>query len=1192
MYKLASSIKRKLSPSSRVLTSILVFTVLFVNFSPALTVLAQEEETTNNETAVVPVEEETEPTEATEPEQPAEEPTTAPVEEPNAPVEETVNEPVDEQAQPAEDAQQSAEEGEILSTTIAGNKVTYGNVKTGVDYKYFKNEAVSLKFISLPEGDYYLSIEEVATEYGTGYEFLSNLTDGTFKYDLRLPNTKNTTDVEVQYSEDGENYTVLAGQSTIEKTVVSLSNLSHFTVFVITKPAAVIVSGDSIVDSLITKDNRPELTGNINSGDAPANMNITVDGNTYNVTTDGTGTWTLPNDTVLPSIPDGVYDVVTSYINNDGDTILDSTANELMVDTVAPTGSIITPASGTIVSGSFTLTGTASDTLSGFGDLSGIPDNGKIRVRFHQGVLIRQCLVSASDYDGSLNFTLAVNSIGGICNVPDGTYTIRVYSYDRALNIAYGAIGATNVTIDNPGPDVGTVNVTQVYGNYVRSYQDATNPGFDIYMDASDTDGIASCEYALDFNNSVGTWLPATYDGTKCIVTGLGATDGAELLINMRVTDSLGYSNIGGVVSKIADSALPVITSFTVSPDSNGFTSNSVVLTAIATDTSSPMVNCSFAYEINGDGIWHGVSMADTVVPNADPKIITCTKSYSGLNDGDVIRFRVRATDSVSLTTARTYLTRKIDGEIPVISDLPDKTFNEGDTFDVAEFNGVLTVSDNIGLSEIFISIDSPIGSTGGFVNLDISSFGTGGTVSGIPSGILLIPIDTSVLWEGTYTFEYYVTDLAGNRSDCDPDTAGEQNCVTTVVINNVTPIVTFATDQTINEGGTASFTGSFEDPSYIGDSLFYSGPNDPDDANWWPMIDYGDGEWAYLVGGMEVPGTLPSIPDHVYSNSGIYTAILWVCEDSEEFHPDFEDPGNPIPFNPLSEGTCGYSEVTITVNNLAPTVVITANPGTSVNEGTVVTLTANGSGGNAPLTYSWGGDCSGTATTYALPSTPGTYTCLVTVTDVDGDTSTDSITVTVKDVVPAQDTTNDNPSPTTTPQVLGIGDVVTPDEEDKTDEETEEEDEDGEVLGLDCEEESRVSGYVYYDENGNGKKDKDEEGLKDVTVKLYAEIDGDRKLISSTSTDENGYWQTEVCPADYEVEIDEDDLPSRAKVKGDDTLEISVDKDEETNDVNFTIEQNDLFGWWSWWYCLVCLALLALLAGGVLLFRRRREEK
>jgi len=584
----------------------------------------------------------------------------------------------------------------------------------------------------------------------------------------------------------------------------------------------------------------------------------------------------------------------------------------------------------------------------------------------------------------------------------------------------------------------------------------------------------------------------------------------------------------------------------------------------------------------------------------------TRTLTESGLADGRYC-YRVWIYDDVqnkawSDSEGQQWVYFVVDHEAPTVDTIEDQVFDEGDLVDLAPLSG-LGVGDNDGLSEACIaySFTDTHGVPVYDIALtceDITDAGTGGTLPDL-SG-LMFPIDTSMINEGTHEFTYYVTDLAGNRSDCDDEMEGDQNCDVTIVINNVAPIVDLQADQTINEGQSASFTGSFDDPSYMEDSLFgpmlppaaltsFSSlrgsllaaeegegtPNNPDDAQWTATIDYGDGTITDL-GSFDLPGEIV-VPDHTYPYvpaTTQYTATLEVCE------APYEAPFFPI-FFPTSEGECGTDSIVVTVTNLVPSVALSASPGVSVTAGTIVTLTANGSGGNSPLSYSWSGACSGSGNTKTVPSVAGTYTCNVTVTDFDGDTATDSITITV--IAPAGIPGGTGGTGNGTGD--GTGDATAPEEEEQTDDENE-----GEVLGaLTCEEKTKVSGDIYYDKNGNGQKDEDEKSAEGVEVIITTTIDGETITVTTVKTDENGHWETELCPAQYEAKLNKDTLPEKSQVKGDDVLGITVGEDEEVNNVNFTLSENA--NSFNWWYCIIPLLILAALVVLYLLASRRGKK-
>jgi hypothetical protein len=92
------------------------------------------------------------------------------------------------------------------------------------------------------------------------------------------------------------------------------------------------VSGGPVitVNPLTTEDTTPELTGTVTDVHQPTTVTVTVDGNDYIVPVVG-DTWTLDDDTIVPALGGGTYDVEVSAFDAAGNLGMDSTNGELVI---------------------------------------------------------------------------------------------------------------------------------------------------------------------------------------------------------------------------------------------------------------------------------------------------------------------------------------------------------------------------------------------------------------------------------------------------------------------------------------------------------------------------------------------------------------------------------------------------------------------------------------------------------------------------------------------------------------------------------------------------------------------------------------------------------------------------------------------------------------------------------------------
>jgi PKD repeat protein len=206
------------------------------------------------------------------------------------------------------------------------------------------------------------------------------------------------------------------------------------------------------------------------------------------------------------------------------------------------------------------------------------------------------------------------------------------------------------------------------------------------------------------------------------------------------------------------------------------------------------------------------------------------------------------------------------------------------------------------------------------------------------------------------------------------------------VMVTNVAPTVDAGIDQNADEGTPVNFQGGIFDPGF----------DDIHMIEW----DFGDGTTA--------SGTLT--PIHTYADNGIYTVTLTVTDNG---------------------GAVGSDTLAVTINNVAP--LVDAGDDLSGFEGDTFDFSGSAidPGAADTLTIMWdfgdGTGDSGTLIPSHVYADDGIYTVTLTVTDDDGASSSDALTVTVNNVAPLLSGTADQTGNEGSPITFFAGTVVDP---------------------------------------------------------------------------------------------------------------------------------------------------------------------
>lgn len=120
----------------------------------------------------------------------------------------------------------------------------------------------------------------------------------------------------------------------------------------------------------------------------------------------------------------------------------------------------------------------------------------------------------------------------------------------------------------------------------------------------------------------------------------------------------------------------------------------------------------------------------------------------------------------------------------------------------------------------------------------------------------------------------------------------------------------------------------------------------------------------------------------------------------------------------------------------------------------------------------------------------------------------------------------------------------------------------------MNCDKKEKLLGFVYVDQNSNGKLDPLEKGIKANNVLL---LNPEKEVVFSTQTSDLGKFEFDVCKSDYIIKV-ELEKGSNATL---DRNEIIVNKDNFTTQHNFKVVQGSEH--WSIFASWVGVSILGL---------------
>ncbi|MFT4049341.1 MAG: Ig-like domain-containing protein [Solirubrobacterales bacterium] len=445
----------------------------------------------------------------------------------------------------------------------------------------------------------------------------------------------------------------------------------------------------------------------------PVNGSTPISGTTYTDTTPTSGTAYT-------------YVVRSVVTGSSGQQIESGNSNEpatVTADGTVPTG-VTLNAVATPLTGSLTLSGAATDTVSGMKNIA-------FQYKLSSGsTWTTACTATTSPYSCSFATT----------SVADGLYDFRALASDNVGNQTASTV-QTSRRIDNTAP----VAVATNPGTYVRG-------NITLGGTAAETgSGVAS----MQLNGravGAGAWTTVctgTASPLSCTYDTTGIADGTYE-VQLVATDAAGNVGTSSTVTPIyVDNTAPTATM--TDPGANN--AGVETLASTVSDATSGLATVTYQYKLNSGTTW-STACSSTATP------YTCSFNTGSVADG-LYDFRVIAVDNAgNSTTSATIASRRIDNTAPTVTlTSPGSPIRGAVTLNATSADG------GSGVASVVFAYKLSSGSTWTTIATDTATPYT--------------TTWTTTALNGTYDIRAVSTDNAGNSTT---------STVTNIVVDNTAP--------------------------------------------------------------------------------------------------------------------------------------------------------------------------------------------------------------------------------------------------------------------------------------------------------------------------------------------------------------------------------------------------------------------